>query len=135
MPKLSDWLHDNLRSIICEFKLEDKIIELDKKLAKEDILEVLQKVLSEKDYHLQDANTYLEKVLSEKDSLLYEANAYIKKQLTNFEKKSNSSSFETQVIGRTDISNTTLALPTCALLLVQKQKKLISSFFSMQSSL
>ncbi|PKC57992.1 hypothetical protein RhiirA1_445984 [Rhizophagus irregularis] len=77
-------------------ELEDKVIELDKKLAKEDILEVLQKVLSEKDYHLQDANTRLEKALSEKDSLLHEANARIKKHLTNFEKKPNPDPFETQ---------------------------------------
>ncbi|PKC03341.1 hypothetical protein RhiirA5_423896 [Rhizophagus irregularis] len=109
--ELEDWLHDNLKSIVSELGLEDKVIELDKKLAKEDILEVLQKVLSEKDYHLQDANTRLEKALSEKDSLLHEANARIKKHLTNFEKKPNPDPFETQVIGGTDISNTTLALP------------------------
>ncbi|PKK75964.1 hypothetical protein RhiirC2_707756 [Rhizophagus irregularis] len=108
--KLTDWLYDNLRSIVSELGLEDKVIELDKKLAKEDILEVLQKVLSEKDYRLQDANTRLEKALSEKDSLLYEANARIKKHLTNFEKNPNPNPLETQVIGRTDISNTTLAL-------------------------
>src|SRR3954470_4361642 len=111
MLKLPDWLHDNLRSIVCELELEDKVIELDKKLAKEDILEVLQKVLSEKDYRLQDANTYLEKTLSEKDSLLHEANACIKKHLTNFKKNSSPDPFETQVIGGTSISNTTLALP------------------------
>src|SRR5688572_6359083 len=108
MPKLPDWLHDNLRSIVCELELEDKVIELDKKLAKEDILEVLQKVLSEKDYHLQDANARLEKALSEKDFLLHEANACIKKHLTNFEKNPSSDLLETQVIGKTDISNTTL---------------------------
>ncbi|CAI2193645.1 11448_t:CDS:2, partial [Funneliformis geosporum] len=85
-----------LESIVCELKLEDKVIELKKKLAKEDILKVLQKVLSEKDYCLQDANTHLEKALSEKDSLLHKANAHIKKHLTNFEKKPNSNSFETQ---------------------------------------
>ena len=78
MPKLPDWLHDNLRSIVCKLELEDKVIELDKKLAKEDILEVLQKVLSEKDYCFQDVNTRLEKTLSEKDSLLHESNSHIK---------------------------------------------------------
>jgi hypothetical protein len=117
MPNLPDWLHDNLRSIVCELGLEDKVMELDKKLAKEDILEVLQKVISEKDHHLQNANACLEKALSEKDSLLHEANAHIEKHLANFEKKPSPNSFETQVIGGTDISNTTLALPTCALLL------------------
>ncbi|CAB4386510.1 unnamed protein product [Rhizophagus irregularis] len=60
MPKLPDCLHDNLRSIVCELRLKDKVMELDKKLAKEDILEVLQKVISEKDHHLQDANARLE---------------------------------------------------------------------------
>ncbi|CAB4378494.1 unnamed protein product [Rhizophagus irregularis] len=111
MPKLPDWLYHNLRSIVSELGFEDKVIELDKKLAKEDILEVLQKVISENDYRLQDANIRLEKALSEKDSLLHEANARIKKHLTNFEKKPNPDPFETQVIGGTDISNTTLALP------------------------
>ncbi|RIA91117.1 hypothetical protein C1645_737364 [Glomus cerebriforme] len=113
MPKLPDWLHDNLRSIVCELGLEDKVIELDKKLAKEDILEVLQKVISEKDYRLQDANIRLEKALSEKDFLLHEANTRIKKHLTNFEKNPSPDSFETQ------------HCPTCAHLLVQKQGKLI----------
>jgi hypothetical protein len=93
MPKLPDWLHDNLRSIVCELELEDKVIELDKTLAKKDTLEVLQKIISEKDHHLQDANTRLEKALSEKDSLLHEANAHIKKHLTNFEKNPSSDSF------------------------------------------
>ncbi|PKC55068.1 hypothetical protein RhiirA1_476218 [Rhizophagus irregularis] len=89
-----------------------KVMELDKKLAKEDIIEVLQKVISEKDHHLQDANARLEKALSEKDSLLHEANTRIKKHLASFEKKTSPDSFETpQVIGGTDISNTTLALP------------------------
>jgi hypothetical protein len=111
IPKLPDWLHDNLRSIVCELGLEDKVIELNKKLAKEDILEVLQKVISEKDHPLQDANARLEKALLEKDSLLHEANARIKKHLTNFEKIPSSGSFETQVIEGTDISNTTLELP------------------------
>ncbi|CAB4487779.1 unnamed protein product [Rhizophagus irregularis] len=112
MPKLPDWLHDNLRSIVCELGLKDKVMELDKKLAKEDIIEVLQKVISEKDHHLQDANARLEKALSEKDSLLHEANTRIKKHLASFEKKTSPDSFETpQVIGGTDISNTTLALP------------------------
>ncbi|GET62722.1 hypothetical protein GLOIN_2v1790954 [Rhizophagus irregularis DAOM 181602=DAOM 197198] len=112
MPKLPDWLHDNLRSIVCELGLKDKVMELDKKLAKEDIIEVLQKVISEKDHHLQDANARLEKALSEKDSLFHEANTRIKKHLASFEKKTSPDSFETpQVIGRTDISNTTLALP------------------------
>ncbi|CAG8731341.1 20544_t:CDS:2, partial [Rhizophagus irregularis] len=41
MPKLPDWLHDNLRSIVCELGLKDKVMELDKKLAKEDIIEVI----------------------------------------------------------------------------------------------
>ncbi|CAG8732766.1 19108_t:CDS:2 [Rhizophagus irregularis] len=45
MPKLPDWLYDNLRSIVCELEFKDKVMELDKKLAKEDILEVLQKVI------------------------------------------------------------------------------------------
>ncbi|UZO04196.1 uncharacterized protein OCT59_024587 [Rhizophagus irregularis] len=112
MPKLPDWLHDNLRSIVCKFGLKDKVMELDKKLAKEDILEVLQKVILEKDHHLQDANARLEKALSEKDSLLHEANTHIKKHLASFEKKTSPDSFETlQVIKVTDISNTTLALP------------------------
>ncbi|CAB4388875.1 unnamed protein product [Rhizophagus irregularis] len=87
MPKLPDWLHDNLRSIVCELGFKDKVIELDKKLAKEDIMEVLQKVISEKDHHLQDANARLEKALSEKDSLLHKANTRIKKHLASFEKK------------------------------------------------
>jgi predicted nuclease with TOPRIM domain len=39
MPKLPNWLHDNLRSVVCELGLENKVMELDKKLAKEDILE------------------------------------------------------------------------------------------------
>ncbi|CAG8524703.1 11236_t:CDS:2, partial [Acaulospora morrowiae] len=39
MQKLSDWLYDNLRSIVCKLGLEDKVMELDKKLAKKDILE------------------------------------------------------------------------------------------------
>ncbi|EXX72924.1 uncharacterized protein OCT59_013838 [Rhizophagus irregularis] len=112
MPKLPDWLYDNLRSIVCELEFKDKVMELDKKLAKEDILEVLQKVISEKDHHLQDANARLEKALSEKDSLLHEANTRIKKYLASFEKKTSPDSFEiSQVIGGTDIFNTTLALP------------------------
>ncbi|POG58039.1 hypothetical protein GLOIN_2v1790954 [Rhizophagus irregularis DAOM 181602=DAOM 197198] len=112
MPKLPDWLHDNLRSIVCKIGLKDKVMELDKKLAKEDILEVLQKVILEKDHHLQDANARLKKALSKKDSLLHEANTHIKKHLASFEKKTSPDSFETlQVIGGTDISNTTLALP------------------------
>jgi hypothetical protein len=81
MPKLPDWLHDNLRSIVCELGLEDKVMELDKKLAKEDILEVLQKVISEKDHHLQDANARLEKALSEKDFLLQETNTRLAEQI------------------------------------------------------
>jgi hypothetical protein len=81
MPKLPDWLHDNLRSIVCELGLEDKVVELDKKLAKEDILEVLQKVLSEKDYRLQDANTRLEKALIEKETLLQETNTRLAEQI------------------------------------------------------
>ncbi|UZO26455.1 uncharacterized protein OCT59_018680 [Rhizophagus irregularis] len=62
-------------------------MELDKKLAKEDIIEVLQKVISEKDHHLQDANARLEKALSEKDSLFHEANTRIKKQQPVLKKK------------------------------------------------
>jgi hypothetical protein len=124
MPKLPDWLHDNLRSIVCELGLEDKVIELDKKLAKEDILEVLQKVILEKDHHLQDANTRLEKALSEKDSLLHEANTRIKKHLASPD------SFETlQVIGRTDISNTTLALPHLRSITGPEAGKTNSDFF------
>ncbi|RGB23180.1 hypothetical protein C1646_774909 [Rhizophagus diaphanus] len=33
MPKLPDWLHDNLRSIVCKLGLKDKVMEFDKKLA------------------------------------------------------------------------------------------------------
>ncbi|PKK57694.1 hypothetical protein RhiirC2_825183 [Rhizophagus irregularis] len=29
MPKLPDWLHDNLKSIVCELRLKDKVMELD----------------------------------------------------------------------------------------------------------
>ncbi|GES84444.1 hypothetical protein GLOIN_2v1830120 [Rhizophagus clarus] len=63
-------------------------MELDKKLAKEDILEVLQKVISEKDHHLQDANARLEKALSEKDSLLQETNTRLAEQILKTSSKS-----------------------------------------------
>ncbi|PKC08806.1 hypothetical protein RhiirA5_416474 [Rhizophagus irregularis] len=70
------------------------------------------KDFNQKDHHLQDANARLEKALSEKDSLLHEANTRIKKYLASFEKKTSPDSFEiSQVIGGTDIFNTTLALP------------------------
>ncbi|CAI2196387.1 7614_t:CDS:2, partial [Funneliformis geosporum] len=57
---------------------------------------VLQDIYLERVKDFNHANTRLEKVLSEKDSLLHEANARIKKHLTNFEKKPSPDSFETQ---------------------------------------
>src|SRR3954454_1468429 len=42
---LPGWLSDNLRPFVYERGLEDKVMELSKEYAKEDILEVLQKLL------------------------------------------------------------------------------------------
>ena len=53
---------------------------------------MLQKVISEKDHHLQDANARLEKALSEKDSLLQETNTRLAEQISKI-------SSESEVIG------------------------------------
>jgi hypothetical protein len=43
--KLPGWVSDNLRPLVYERGLEDKVMELDKSFAKENILEALQKLL------------------------------------------------------------------------------------------
>ena len=43
--KIPGWVSDNLRSFVHECGLEDKVMELDKSFARENILEALQELL------------------------------------------------------------------------------------------
>ena len=43
--KLPGWVSDNLRPLVYERGLEDKVMELDKSFARENILETLQELL------------------------------------------------------------------------------------------
>jgi hypothetical protein len=47
LQKLSGWLNDNVRLLVYERGLKDKVMELDKSFAKENILEALQELLSQ----------------------------------------------------------------------------------------
>ncbi len=55
--KLPDWVSDNLRPLVYERDLEDKVMELDKSFARENILEALQELIPQKGVakHLGDA--------------------------------------------------------------------------------
>ncbi|CAG8589523.1 6176_t:CDS:2, partial [Cetraspora pellucida] len=54
--KLPDWIDDNLKSLVYELGLENKVKEIEKKIAKEDLLEVLQDALLKRNSLLQEAN-------------------------------------------------------------------------------
>ena len=55
--KLPDWIDDNLKSLVYELGLENKVKEIEKTIAKEDLLEVLQDALLKKEKSLlQEAN-------------------------------------------------------------------------------
>ncbi|GBB89534.1 hypothetical protein RclHR1_16240003 [Rhizophagus clarus] len=54
--KLPDWIDDNLKSLVYELELENKVKEIEKKIAKEDLLEVLQYALLKRNSLLQEAN-------------------------------------------------------------------------------
>ncbi|GES84125.1 hypothetical protein GLOIN_2v1790954 [Rhizophagus clarus] len=54
--KLPDWIDDNLKSLVYELELENKVKEIKKKIAKEDLLEVLQYALLKRNSLLQEAN-------------------------------------------------------------------------------
>jgi hypothetical protein len=43
--KLPDWIDDNLKSLVYKLRLKNKMKEIEKKIAKEDLLEVLQDAL------------------------------------------------------------------------------------------
>ena len=45
MQKLPGWLSDDLRPLVYERSLEDKVMELNKSFARENILEALQELL------------------------------------------------------------------------------------------
>ncbi|RGB21247.1 hypothetical protein C1646_678634, partial [Rhizophagus diaphanus] len=55
-PKLPDWIDDNLKSLVYELGLENNVKEIEKKIAKEDLLEVLQDALLKRNSLLQEAN-------------------------------------------------------------------------------
>ncbi|GES83476.1 hypothetical protein GLOIN_2v1790954 [Rhizophagus clarus] len=86
--KLSDWIDDNLKSLVYELGLENKVKEIEKKIAKEDLLEVLQDALLKRNFLLQEAN--LAKGTQGKGS----ANAYLAKQTQK-------TSSESEVVGGT----------------------------------
>ncbi|GES92082.1 hypothetical protein GLOIN_2v1790954 [Rhizophagus clarus] len=54
--KLPDWINDNLKSLVYELGLENKVKKIEKKIAKEDLLEVLQYTLLKRNSLLQEAN-------------------------------------------------------------------------------
>ncbi|GBB85415.1 hypothetical protein RclHR1_11960003 [Rhizophagus clarus] len=54
--KLPDWIDDNLKSLVYELGLKNKVKEIEKKIAKEDLLKVLQDVLLKRTSLLQEAN-------------------------------------------------------------------------------
>ncbi|GES82542.1 hypothetical protein GLOIN_2v1790954 [Rhizophagus clarus] len=54
--KLPDWIDDNLKSLVYELGLKNKVKEIEKKIAKEDLLEVLQYALLKRNSLLQEAN-------------------------------------------------------------------------------
>ncbi|GBB85743.1 hypothetical protein RclHR1_01220039 [Rhizophagus clarus] len=53
--KLPDWIDESLKSFVYALGLENKVKEIKKKIAKEDLLEVLQKALSERNSLIQEA--------------------------------------------------------------------------------
>ncbi|CAG8749724.1 18978_t:CDS:2, partial [Racocetra fulgida] len=53
--KLPDWIDESLKSFVYTLGLENKVKEIEKKIAKEDLLEVLQKALSERNSLIQEA--------------------------------------------------------------------------------
>ncbi|GES74926.1 hypothetical protein GLOIN_2v1790954 [Rhizophagus clarus] len=80
--KLPDWIDDNLKSLVYELGLKNKVKEIEKKIAKEDLLEVLQYALLKRNSLLQEAN------------LKGSANACLAKQTQK-------TSSESEVVGRT----------------------------------
>jgi len=54
--KLPDWIDDNLKRLVYELGLENNVKEIKKKIAKEDLLEVLQDALLKRNSLLQEAN-------------------------------------------------------------------------------
>ena len=52
--KLSDWLSDDLRSLVYKHGLEDKVMEFDKSFAREHILEALQELLPQDEMVLRN---------------------------------------------------------------------------------
>ncbi|GES92577.1 hypothetical protein GLOIN_2v1790954 [Rhizophagus clarus] len=54
--KLLDWIDDNLKSLVYELGFENKVKEIEKKITKEDLLEVLQYALLKRNSLLQEAN-------------------------------------------------------------------------------
>ena len=69
--KLPGWLSDDLRPFIYECGLEDKVMELDKSFARENILEALQELLPRNEMVLR----------SQTDTLPYIADQHILKKL------------------------------------------------------
>ena len=57
--KLSDWLSDDLRSLVYKHGLEDKIMEFDKSFAREYILKALQELLSQNEMVLRNQTVIL----------------------------------------------------------------------------
>ncbi|GES76624.1 hypothetical protein GLOIN_2v1790954 [Rhizophagus clarus] len=53
--KLPDWIDESLKSFVYTLGLKNKVKEIEKKIAKKDLLEVLQKALSERNSLIQEA--------------------------------------------------------------------------------
>ncbi|GES88890.1 hypothetical protein GLOIN_2v1790954 [Rhizophagus clarus] len=53
--KLPDWIDESLKSFVYVLGLENKVKKIEKKIAKEDLLEVLQKALLERNSLIQEA--------------------------------------------------------------------------------
>lgn len=86
--KLPDWIDDNLKSLVYKLGLENKVKEIEKKIAKEDLLEVLQDALLKRNSLLQEAN------LAEGTQGKGSANACLAKQTQK-------TSSESEVVGGT----------------------------------
>ncbi|GBC08949.1 hypothetical protein RclHR1_00850030 [Rhizophagus clarus] len=54
--KLPDWIDDNLKSLVYELGLKNNVKEIEKKIAKKDLLEVLQDALLKRNSLFQEAN-------------------------------------------------------------------------------